>query len=79
MKSVLTPPFSVCCGRSLTALSTQADFSDPDWKDTFFGSNYPKLLRIKDKWDPDQLMYGSTAVGGDRWVERLDGRLCRTA
>jgi hypothetical protein len=31
---------------------------------------------IKDHYDPEQLLYGSTAVGGDRWVEADDGRLC---
>jgi hypothetical protein len=31
---------------------------------------------IKDHYDPEQLLYGSTAVGGDRWMEVDDGRLC---
>jgi hypothetical protein len=56
---------------------TQADGFDPDWKAAFYGSNYARLLSIKNKYDPDQILYGATAVGGDRWVERPDGHLCR--
>ncbi|KAJ7205529.1 hypothetical protein GGX14DRAFT_458557 [Mycena pura] len=55
----------------------EADYQDPDFKQTFWGPNYDKLLAIKDKWDPDQLLYGSTNVGGDRWAETEGGRLCR--
>ena len=50
---------------------------EPDFKDAFYGANYDRLLRIKDKWDPDGVLYGATAVGGDRWREDEDGRLCR--
>ncbi|KIK58057.1 hypothetical protein GYMLUDRAFT_171811 [Collybiopsis luxurians FD-317 M1] len=60
------------------AYMNEADYTEPDWKDAFYGSNYDRLLAIKDKWDPDQILYGSIAVGGDRWQERKDGRLCRS-
>lgn len=59
------------------AYLNEADAFDPQWKQTFYGSNYAKLLSIKDKWDPAQMLYGSTAVGGDRWKEDGEGRLCR--
>ncbi|KAF7378452.1 Fad binding domain protein [Mycena sanguinolenta] len=55
----------------------EADFQDPDWKQDFWGAHYNKLLAIKDKWDPDQLLYGSINVGGDRWKETAEGRLCK--
>ncbi|KAG7094808.1 hypothetical protein E1B28_005621 [Marasmius oreades] len=55
----------------------EADPNDPDYKEAFYGSNYDKLLAIKDKWDPDQILYGATSVGGDRWRETVEGRLCR--
>ena len=58
------------------AYLNEADPFDPDWKTTFYGCNYNKLLAIKDDYDPDQLLYGSTAVGGDRWTEDAQGRLC---
>lgn len=58
-------------------VNPQADYQDPDFKQAFWGPNYDKLLAIKDKWDPDQLLYGSINVGGDRWKETEEGRLCR--
>ncbi|KAI1080908.1 hypothetical protein F5B20DRAFT_588868 [Whalleya microplaca] len=57
----------------------EGDFRDPDWKTNFYGANYGKLLLIKDKYDPDGLFYGLTAVGSDRWTAQADGRLCRTS
>ncbi|PPQ65125.1 hypothetical protein CVT24_003016 [Panaeolus cyanescens] len=58
------------------AYLNEADAFDPDWKIDFYGSNYDRLLQLKNKYDPTGLLYGSTAVGGDQWVE-IGGRLCR--
>ncbi|KAF7343032.1 FAD binding domain protein [Mycena venus] len=58
------------------AYLNEADTSEPNWKTAFYGENYARLLAIKDYYDPAQLLYGSTAVGGDRWVEVDEGRLC---
>ncbi|KAJ7098272.1 FAD binding domain protein [Mycena epipterygia] len=58
------------------AYLNEADTSEPDWKAAFYGQNYGRLLAIKNRYDPAQLLYGSTAVGGDRWTEMKDGRLC---
>ncbi|KDQ32785.1 hypothetical protein PLEOSDRAFT_1091202 [Pleurotus ostreatus PC15] len=58
------------------AYLNEADPYEPNWQQAFYGSHYNKLLAIKDKWDPDQMLYGATAVGGDRWSEKDDGRLC---
>jgi len=55
----------------------QADTDEPNWQYAFYGSNYARLLKIKDKWDPEEMLYGSTAVGGDRWFEDENRRLCR--
>ncbi|KAI1378129.1 FAD-binding domain-containing protein [Hypoxylon crocopeplum] len=54
----------------------EADFQAPDFKTTFYGSHYEKLLAIKKKYDPDEIFYTKTGVGSDRWEERTDGRLC---
>ncbi|OTA54801.1 FAD-binding domain-containing protein [Hypoxylon sp. EC38] len=51
--------------------------ADPYWKDTFYGSNYPRLLQIKNKWDPQSVLYARTGVGSEDWVEDTDGRICR--
>lgn len=56
----------------------EADFHQPDWKETFFGVNYNRLLSIKKKWDPASLFYGLLTVGSDAWTVDNDGRMCRT-
>ncbi|KAF9262225.1 hypothetical protein L218DRAFT_1078014 [Marasmius fiardii PR-910] len=61
------------------AYHNEADPNEPDFKQVFYGSNYDRLLAIKNKWDPDQILYGAIAVGGDRWFQTEEGRLCRTA
>lgn len=68
----------------LTALSpgsgsylNEADWNQPDWKWAFYGDNYAMLESIKNKYDPDQILYARTAVGSDQWVQRNDGCLCR--
>lgn len=57
----------------------EGDFRDSNWKTNFYGANYASLLSIKDKYDPNSLFYGLTAVGSDRWTVQPDGRLCRTS
>ncbi|KAI1404441.1 FAD-binding domain-containing protein [Hypoxylon fuscum] len=56
----------------------EADFQAPDFKSTFYGDHYERLLAIKNKYDPNGIFYCKTAVGSDRWEERIDGRLCTT-
>jgi FAD/FMN-containing dehydrogenase len=59
------------------AYMNEGDFQDPDWKRVFYGDNYAKLERIKDKYDPKHLFYARTAVGSDKWVPQSDARLCK--
>ncbi|RJE17854.1 isoamyl alcohol oxidase [Aspergillus sclerotialis] len=60
------------------AYLNEADWNQADWQWNFYGRNYQKLEKIKDKYDPHQIFYGLTAVGSERWVEQMDGRLCRS-
>lgn len=55
----------------------QADFNQPNWQHTFYGSNYGKLLAIKRVYDPTNLFYATTAVGSEYWKVETDGRLCK--
>lgn len=55
----------------------EADFRMPNWKESFFGVNYDKLLSIKKKWDPSSLFYVLKGVGSDAWNVGQDGRMCR--
>lgn len=47
-----------------------------DWKKAMHGANYPRLLQIKDQYDPGHLFYGHFAVGGDEFTIDRSGRLC---
>jgi hypothetical protein len=54
----------------------EANFRQPNWKDTFFGVNYSPLLKIKQKWDPNYFFYALKAVGSDYWTVDDSGRMC---
>ncbi|KAB5518084.1 hypothetical protein GE09DRAFT_519178 [Coniochaeta sp. 2T2.1] len=63
----------------------EGDPQEPNWQQTFFGENYPKLLAIKQARDPWGLFWAPTTVGSEAWeVLTADGypgsqncRLCR--
>ena len=59
------------------AYMNEGDFNQPDWQETFYGTNYNKLLSIKKKWDPDFAFYSLKAVGSDAWTVSNNGRLCK--
>ena len=43
----------------------EANPYEPDWKNAFWGSNYDKLLQIKKRVDPANLMVCNRCVGTD--------------
>jgi hypothetical protein len=45
----------------------EGKFFDEAWRESFWGSNYPKLLAVKDKYDPDGLFFVHHGVGSERW------------
>lgn len=56
----------------------EGDFQQPDFQSVFYGSNYNRLLEIKNKYDPNHIFYAKTAVGSDYWeAHPADGRLCK--
>jgi hypothetical protein len=55
----------------------EGNFRQLNWQDTFFGSNYSPLLRVKNKWDPNSFFYALKAVGSDAWTVSNSGRMCR--
>jgi FAD/FMN-containing dehydrogenase len=59
------------------AYMSEADFRNPKWKEEFYGVNWDRLSEVKSKWDPEALLYATTAVGSDEWKVDADGRLCR--
>lgn len=68
------------------AYGNEADIAEPDWQNSFWGKNYPRLLKIKKQVDPTGLFYVHHGVGSEDWfvddggivgVQSTDGPLCR--
>jgi hypothetical protein len=68
------------------AYGNEADISEPNWQQSFWGANYPRLLSIKKQVDPTGLFYVHHGVGSEDWyvddggivgVQSTDGPLCR--
>jgi FAD/FMN-containing dehydrogenase len=53
---------------------SESDFFEPSWQESFWGSNYKRLLEVKDKYDPDGLFFVHHGVGSERWG--ADGFTC---
>ncbi|KAF9028960.1 hypothetical protein BGZ52_004980 [Haplosporangium bisporale] len=53
----------------------EADPNEPDWQESFFGTNYPRLRSVHDKYDPNGLFVCRRCVGSEDWDNDL---LCRT-
>ena len=67
------------------AYINEADVLEPNWQQSFFGSNYPRLLEIKKAVDPWGLFWAPTTVGSEPWhvvtrdgLPTQNGPLCRT-
>ncbi|KAJ5250772.1 hypothetical protein N7489_001182 [Penicillium chrysogenum] len=49
---------------------------EPDWQWAFWGPNYPRILSIKQKYDPDNLLWCHHCVGSESFVQQNNGSLC---
>ncbi|MBV8230935.1 MAG: FAD-binding oxidoreductase [Planctomycetaceae bacterium] len=45
----------------------EGNFFGETWRESFWGSNYARLLAVKDKYDPDGLFFVHHGVGSERW------------
>jgi FAD/FMN-containing dehydrogenase len=56
----------------------ESNFFEQAWQDSFWGPNYPRLLAVKDKYDPAGLFFVHHGMGSERWsadgFTRLPGR-----
>lgn len=67
------------------AYLNEAAVNEPDWQQSFWGDNYPRLLKVKQKWDPQDVFFVHHGVGSEKWevrdgykgVQTQNGRLCR--
>jgi FAD/FMN-containing dehydrogenase len=55
---------------------SESNYFEPDWQRSFWGSNYPRLLAVKQQVDPDGLFFVHHGVGSERWSD--DGFSLRT-
>jgi len=53
------------------AYQNEADVYEPNHEVTFWGTNYPELLRIKQKYDPDRILDCWQCVGWNREDRRF--------
>lgn len=78
IRNTYNPLLMSVTGQAAGVYMNEGDFQQPDYQSQFFGVNYPLLLAIKQKYDPNQLFYGTAMVGSEAWSVASDGRLCRT-
>lgn len=53
---------------------SESDRLEPNFQWSFYGSHYPRLLELKQKFDPKNVFWASTAVGSEYFqVESVDG------
>ena len=56
------------------AYLSESDRMEPNFQWSFYGSYYPKLLALKQKFDAKNVFWAATAVGSEFWrVESVDG------
>ncbi|KAJ6114909.1 FAD linked oxidase N-terminal [Penicillium sp. IBT 16267x] len=65
------------------AYMSESDILEPNFQQAFYGTNYDRLYKLKQQYDPTFLFYAPTGVGSENWeVKSLDGlpdqngRLC---
>ncbi|KAF7589136.1 hypothetical protein BBP40_004741 [Aspergillus hancockii] len=61
-------------GDNMGAYLNEANAYEPDFQREFWGSKYPRLYAIKQKWDPKGLFIARKGVGSEDWD---DAGLCR--
>ena len=46
---------------------SESDYFDENWQENFWGSNYQKLLAVKNTYDPEGLFFVHHGVGSESW------------
>ncbi len=45
----------------------ESNFFEPNWQQSFWGSNHPRLAAVKARFDPEGLFFVHHGVGSERW------------
>lgn len=53
--------------QTMGAYINEADKEDPEWQDSYFGEKYGRLKKIKDKYDPNGVLWCRPCVGSEDW------------
>lgn len=77
MVSVHDPVLEAATPGSGVYLNEVDPLYEGDWKQTMYGTNYDRLLQIKERYDPRHIFYAHFAVGSDQYTIDSGGRLCR--
>jgi FAD/FMN-containing dehydrogenase len=51
------------------AYVAESSYFQPDWQRAYWGANYPRLLAVKRRYDPDGLFFVRHGVGSEEWSE----------
>ena len=49
------------------AYVSESDYFESQWQPAFWGANYPRLLTVKERYDPEGLFTVHHGVGSERW------------
>ena len=70
MTNVWVPTLVQMTGESDSgAYSNEADVREPDLQQTFFGTHFPRLLKVKKAYDPEGRFIVPAGVGSEFWDE----------
>lgn len=60
------------------AYVNEVSYLEPNWQTVIWGTNYPKLLKIKQKYDPNNTLWCHPCVGSEAMRVGTDGKLYGT-
>jgi hypothetical protein len=46
---------------------SESNYFQKEWQQAYWGSNYPRLAQVKQKYDPDGPFFVHNGVGSEGW------------